>query len=120
MRKRRNDFKTRSNSETWYDVFEDWDLIISSFAEQYGIRLKNELSEMTYSEFCALLGGISCDTALGRVISIRSENDREMLKRFTPEQRKIRAQWRTRSAANMSETEVKKQMYALAAAFRGI
>jgi hypothetical protein len=101
-------------------VFGDWDLIISSFAQQYGIRLKNELSEMTYAEFCALLSGISSETALGRVISIRSENDREMLKHFTPEQRRIRSEWRTHAASSMSEEEAQRQLYALAAAFRGM
>ena len=53
---------------------------------------------MSWDEFRDLLSGLSPDTALGRTVSIRAEEDREVLKTFTPEQRRIRSQWRSRSA----------------------
>lgn len=88
--------------ETWYDLYEDWELIESSFAAQYGIRLRNE-PDMTWEEFSSLLAGLLPDTPLGYIVQIRSENDREKLKHFTPEQKRIRAAWRTR---NMKKVEM--------------
>lgn len=51
---------------------------------------------MTWDEFSTLLAGILPETPLGYIVQIRSENDREKLKNFTPEQKRIRAAWRTR------------------------
>lgn len=53
---------------------------------------------MKWGEFSALLSGIGPDTALGRIVSIRAEEDKEMLKSFTPEMRRIRNEWRNRIA----------------------
>lgn len=57
---------------------------------------------MKWDEFRDLLVGISPDTALGRIVSIRSENDREHLKHFTKEQRRIRSEWLQRQAKQTS------------------
>jgi len=62
---------------------------------QYGIRLRNE-PEMSWSEFQTLLIGIMPKTPLGQIVSIRSEEDKEMLKNFTEEQHRIRNEWRNR------------------------
>ena len=53
---------------------------------------------MKWREFSALLSGIGPDTALGRIVSIRAEEDKEMLKSFTPEMHRIRSEWRNRIA----------------------
>lgn len=53
---------------------------------------------MSWDEFRDLLSGLSPDTALGRMVAIRAEDDKEILKQFTPEQRRIRSQWRNRTA----------------------
>lgn len=58
---------------------------------------------MTWDEFSTLVAGLLPDTPLGYIVQIRSENDREKLKHFTPEQKKIRAAWRTR---NMKKVEM--------------
>ena len=58
---------------------------------------------MTWSEFETLLAGLLPETPLGYIVQIRSENDREKLKHFTPEQKRIRAAWRTR---NMKKVEM--------------
>jgi hypothetical protein len=70
-------------------------LIESSIAAQYGIRLRNE-PDMSWDEFCTLVSGLLPETPLGQIISIRSENDKEMLKHFTKDQHRIRNEWRTR------------------------
>jgi len=68
---------------------------------------------MSWGEFCTLLAGIMHDTPLGQVISIRSENDKDVLKNFTKEQHKIRNEWRnrnTRRLAMMDKKEAERQI----------
>jgi len=61
---------------------------------------------MTWDEFTTLLTGILPETPLGYIVGIRSENDREKLKSFTPEQKGIRNAWRTRNVVtDMSPVE---------------
>ncbi len=62
---------------------------------------------MSWSEFSALLKGIMPETPLGQIVSIRSEEDKDMLKNFTKEQHKIRNEWRNRvnPVRDMSEEE---------------
>lgn len=110
MKKWKNVSKVSSNNETFYDIFEDWDLIESSFAQQYNIRLRKEISGMSWGEFTSYLSGLNGDTALGNIIRIRSENNPEMLKNFTQEERKIRSKWRNKSALQMSNENYKQSM----------
>jgi hypothetical protein len=70
-------------------------LIEASFAQQYGIRLRRE-EDMQWGEFTTLLAGLNGETPLGHIVSIRSETDKEKLKHFTPEERRIRNEWRSR------------------------
>lgn len=79
-------------------MIDDFGLIVSSFRTQYGMRLRGNLSEMPWEEFCDLLSGLGADTPLGKIVAIRSENDREVLKHFTPEQRRIRSEWQRKLA----------------------
>ena len=51
---------------------------------------------MRWDEFAALLSGIGPETALGRVVAIRSETDPDILKHYTQEQRRIRDSWMAR------------------------
>lgn len=60
---------------------------------------------MTWDEFCTLLAGIMPETPLGQIVSVRSENDREKLKNFSPEQHRIRNEWRTRDLKKAQWTE---------------
>jgi len=55
---------------------------------------------MDWGEFCTLLKGIMYKTPLGQVVSIRSEENKDMLKNFTKEQHKIRSQWRAKVNKN--------------------
>jgi hypothetical protein len=98
--------KNRESDDPYYDLIEDFDLIISSFQAQYGIRLSRELSAMKWNEFKALLTGIGSETPLGRIVAIRSEDDPEVLKHFTKSQNEIRNKWRKKSAENKSQEEV--------------
>lgn len=61
---------------------------------------------MPWDEFCDLLSGLGPDTPLGRIVSIRLEEDRDTLAAFTPEQRNIRSQWRNKVAHQRPQQDV--------------
>ncbi len=79
-------------------------MIVSSFQTQYGIRIYSDtFKSMKWDEFKALVSGLSSETPLGRMVGIRAESDKEVIKHFTKEQKRIRDEWRNRSAKNMSQ-----------------
>lgn len=61
---------------------------------------------MKWDEFKDMLSGLGPDTPLGRIVAIRSEDDPEVLKQFSPEQKRIRTEWRTRAAKAMSQEDM--------------
>lgn len=63
---------------------------------------------MKWDEFKDLLMGISPDTALGRIVAIRSETDKDILKHFTKDQKRIQADWKRRCAKKVSEEDMGK------------
>jgi len=75
---------------------------------------------MSWNEFCTLLAGIMPQTPLGQVVSIRAENDKDMLKHFTKEQHKIRNKWRSRRAnfVVLDKAEAKGQIRAFQEAMK--
>ena len=94
---------SRESSDPYYDLFDDWDLIVSSFLSQYGLRIRTkEFESVTWDEFRSLLAGISPDTVLGRVVAIRSETDKNVIKHFSRDQKRIHDEWRDRKAASMT------------------
>lgn len=72
---------------------------------------------MSWSEFSTLLAGIMPETPLGQIVSIRSEEDKNMLKNFTPEQHRIRNEWRSRQVDIMTEDEKEAKMKEVQALF---
>lgn len=60
---------------------------------------------MRWRELKPLLVGIGPDTALGRIVSIRMEDDEDVLKHFTPDMKKIRNDWRNRTAKQKTTVE---------------
>ncbi len=102
------------STDPYYDLFEDWDLIISSFLTQYGLRIRTkEFETVSWDEFRSLLAGLSPETPLGRMVAIRSELDDNVIERFTADQKKIWNAWRNRKAENMTQTEYDQQMIEL-------
>lgn len=81
-------------------------MIVSSFQSQYGIRLSRELKDMKWDEFKDLLIGIGPDTVLGRVASIRAEENKDTLKHFSKEQHRIRNEWRKRKAKQVTPEQM--------------
>ena len=81
---------------------------------QYGLRLSTkEFESVSWDEFRALLSGLSPDTALGRVVAIRTETDADTIKHFTKDQRRLYDAWQERRAKHMSEAQYEREMQAL-------
>lgn len=92
-------------------MFGDWDLIVSSFLSQYGLRIRTkEFETVSWDEFKALIAGLAPETALGRVVAIRSEKDKDIIKHFTTDQRRIYDEWRNREMKEMDDKTFKKEM----------
>lgn len=108
MRKWRNDFQ--NNNESYYDLIDNFDLIESSFAQQYGIRLRKEIDTMKWGEFSSLLSGINGDTALGNIVRIRSEKDPKVIKNFSKNEKEIRSKWVNKNAKEVSQENYKQAM----------
>lgn len=101
-------------------MFDDWKLIEASLAQQYGLRVRKEIKILTWGELSSYIEGINSDTPLGQIISIRSESNKEKLKNFTPEQHRIRNEYRSkmiRKAPKISDEEFKKQLEGMKQAF---
>ena len=67
---------------------------------------------MKWAEFASLLSGLGPDTALGRIVAIRTEDDKNVLENFTPEQHRIRNEWRYRRAKQIAATADRAQVEA--------
>ena len=103
--------RNRESSDPYYDLFDDWDLIVSSFLTQYGLRIRTkEFETVSWDEFRSLLSGISQETPLGRVVAIRSETDKNVIKHFTQNQKRIYDEWRSRRAETMAPETYDQQM----------
>lgn len=86
-------------------MIDDYDLIVASFRKEYGIGPR-EFKQMKWDEFRALLSGLGPDTALGRIVAIRSEDDPDTLKCFTDEQKRIRNEYRNKIAKEMPKEQL--------------
>ena len=118
MRKWRNDFQ--NNNEAFYDLIDDFDLIESSFAQQYGIRLRMEIDTMKWGEFSSLLSGLNGDTPLGNIVRIRSEKDPKVIKNFTENEKRIRSKWLNKNAKEISHEEYQQAMESIKNMFKSI
>lgn len=67
---------------------------------------------MKWDEFRDLLTGLSPDTALGRVVSVRAEDRKEVLENFTPEFHRIRNEWKEKHAKYIQEHTSRENMNA--------
>ena len=66
---------------------------MSSFAQQYGIRLYQEYETISYQEYTQLLVGIGGDTPLGNVVQIRAETDSKKINEFNTYEKRIYREW---------------------------
>lgn len=118
MRKWKNDFKTSNNSELWYDMEEDWELIASSLKTQYGYSIRKEINNLSWAELSSDISGLMGDTPLGNVVQIRSQDDKDILKSFTKEQMEIRRKYRNKIAKKISKEEYNRVIAEFQKAFK--
>ena len=118
MRKWRNDFNNTSTYDPGYDLFDDWDLVASSLKTQYGYSIRKEIDNLDWGELISDIAGLKGDTPLGNIVRIRKEKDPEVLKKFTPEEIKIRNEWLTKSASQISEENYEQAMESIKNMFK--
>lgn len=93
MRTKTIDFATEKNKEEpWYDLDYDKELIMQSVAKQYHI-LPSQQDDLQYCDWIRLVSGLMEDTPLGQIVLIRKETDKDIIKRYGPHERRIRAEW---------------------------
>lgn len=86
-------------------------MIVASFLTQYGLRIRTkEFESVSWDEFRALLAGLAPETPLGRIVSIRSETDKNVIKHFSKDQKRIHDEWRAERAAAITPDTFDKQM----------
>lgn len=93
---------------------------MASFRAQYGIRLATDLPTMKWREFAAYMAGLDGKSPLGRIISIRAEEDPEILRQFTPDQNRIRNAWRTKKAKKVSSGDLNEFLDTMKRTFLGM
>lgn len=119
-RKWRNDFNNTSTYDPGYDLFDDWDLVASSLKTQYGYSIRKEIDNLDWGELISDIAGLKGDTPLGNIIRIRKEKDPEVLKKFTPEEIKIRNEWLNKSASQISEENYEQAMESIKNMFKSM
>jgi hypothetical protein len=98
-----------TQTETWYDLEYDSELIAQSIAKQYHI-LPGEQPELHYSDWILLVGALMEDTPLGQIVLIRKEKDRSRLKHFNSYEHRIRNEWRN-FRANQKKNSIDSKEY---------
>lgn len=85
---------------------------------QYGLRINSdEFRSMPWDEFADLLSGLNEQTPLVEVARMRTTNDRERIAQMTPEQRRMRAEWKNRRARRMPKQSIDEFLSMMQAAF---
>lgn len=75
---------------------------------------------MSWREFCYYLHGLDGRTPLGRIVCIRAEDDPERLKEFTREEKRIRAEYRTKKAKEADPQKRERVLKMIQQAFEGM
>lgn len=72
-------------------------------------------TDMDWKEFTVLLSGIMPETPLGKIVAIRCEENKDILKNLSPEENRIRNDWRSRHSLReeMTEAEMEKAVSSL-------
>lgn len=70
---------------------------------------------MDWKEFATLLSALMPETPLGKIVSVRCEENKDILEHFTPEEHRIRNEWRNRHSLidEMTEEEMEKAVLGL-------
>ena len=80
--------KSKDSTQKVFDFQVDSNAIYASFLKEYGIRLTNE--EMHWYEFRTLFSNLSSDTPIGKLIQIRTTDEKDISQEKRAEFRKLK------------------------------
>lgn len=95
-------------------------MIASSLKTQYGYSIRKEIDNLSWGELSSDIAGLNGDTPLGNIIRIRSEKNPDVLKNFSAEELKIRNQWLSKSASQISKEDYKQAMEGIKNMFKSM
>lgn len=111
MNKKQNNYNNKYDI-AWFDIYEDWDLIITSIAQQYNILI-DEMDEdncIYFKTFLRLVSGLKPNTSFGYIVSIRSEENYEIRKKFTNEEKIIWNHWQKRIPIEYKQAKMQEKL----------
>lgn len=98
----------------WFDIDDDWDLIVVSLAQQYNILIdemsEEEGNDIYIKTFLRLASGLKPETSLGYIVSIRSEEDPKIRKKFIEEEKKIWLHWQKRVPIEYKQAKMQEKL----------
>ena len=72
---------------------------------------------MGWQEFSYLIEGLSGDTPLGRIVAIRAENDPDVIREWSADEKRIRNDYRKKMALQKSDKDVESALEGFKQAF---
>lgn len=75
---------------------------------------------MPWDEFKDLISGLDPESPLGRMIQIRTEDNEDILREYTKDQKKIWNEWQRKKAALRSDAEVQSFIISMQEAFKNM
>lgn len=95
-----------SNPLSYFDIDEDWNIIIADFAKHYNTRLyETNNDDMEYAEFLSLVYGLlSIDSILGNIVRVRSTPSTEYSE-LSKGEKEIWLEWRQKHPECVQHTK---------------
>lgn len=98
----------------WFDIYEDWDLIVVSIAQQHNLYIdemsEEEGNDIWFKTFLRLISGLKPDTSLGYTVSIRSEEDYQIRKKFTDEEKRMWINWQKKIPIEYKQAKMQEKL----------
>lgn len=106
--------KNNKYNIAWYDIDEDWDLIVVSIGQQHNIFIdemsEEEGNDIYFKTFLRMISGLKPETSLGYVVSIRSEEDYQIRKKFTDDEKRIWINWQKRIPIEYKQAKMQEKL----------
>ena len=75
---------------------------------------------MHYSDWISVVAGLMHDTPLGQVVRIRSEDDKDIIKKFSSYEKRIRSEWNEFRSETVSQNATEQDKLEIANYFRDL
>lgn len=99
----------------WFDIDDDWDIILISIAKEYHLFIdemsEEEGNDIYIKTFLRLIQGLGgSETLFGYIVSIRSEEDYKIRKKFTEEEKLIWLEWQKRVPIEYKQAKMQEKL----------